>query len=600
MLAHFVRSISCGLINMIVAMKKVTVFVQDKDADAAVGKLRSLGLLHVLHEKLPSGEELGRLRDDLALTNQVIGILSETEFFHKQTAPAKEFGEWKMTARHILGLRAKYSQLKDYSLGIKAAIALWQEWGDFDPAEIKNLMKKNIYIRFYQIPVKELKNLPAGVILKKVSLKAGLVNCAVITSGNLEIPFKELGLPKMSLARMRERLSEDNLAQEAVKKDLQKHAGYLERFLARKRLLEKELELRQAIGGMGGQEGIRYLTGFTPIDAQNLLLAEAKKEKWGILISQPQDEDAVPTLIRSPRWISVIEPVFKLLEIVPGYHELDISPVFLSALSLFFGMIIGDAGYGAAYMLITFLLQRKFAAKIKDKRLFPLIYLFSACAIFWGLLTGTVFGQEWYLKAGFKPLIPVLNDTKFLQAFCFFLGALHLTIGHGWQVLRKLPSLSAFADLGWISVLWAAFFLARTLILDEPFPLFGKWLIIIGLGLVILCTSPQKNILKMLGHGLGTVALSLMNNFTDVVSYIRLFAVGLAGVAISDAVNMLAAGFKSSNILAFVFITFLGHGINIILGPMSVLVHGIRLNVLEFSSHAGLSWSGVAYKPLKE
>ncbi|MBM3246653.1 MAG: hypothetical protein FJZ13_04945, partial [Candidatus Omnitrophica bacterium] len=210
-------------------MKKVTVFVQDKDADAAVGKLRSLGLLHVLHEKLPSGEELGRLRDDLALTNQVIGILSETEFFHKQTAPAKEFGEWKMTARHILGLRAKYSQLKDYSLGIKAAIALWQEWGDFDPAEIKNLMKKNIYIRFYQIPVKELKNLPAGVILKKVSLKAGLVNCAVITSGNLEIPFKELGLPKMSLARMRERLSEDNLAQEAVKKDLQKHAGYLER-----------------------------------------------------------------------------------------------------------------------------------------------------------------------------------------------------------------------------------------------------------------------------------------------------------------------------------------------------------------------------------
>jgi V/A-type H+-transporting ATPase subunit I len=89
-----------------------------------------------------------------------------------------------------------------------------------------------------------------------------------------------------------------------------------------------------------------------------------------------------------------------------------------------------------------------------------------------------------------------------------------------------------------------------------------------------------------------------MNNFTDVVSYVRLFAVGLAGIAISDTVNMLAAGFGPGVIS--VLIIFLGHTINIVLGPLSVLVHGIRLNVLEFSGHAGLSWSGIAYKPLKD
>jgi V/A-type H+-transporting ATPase subunit I len=95
------------------------------------------------------------------------------------------------------------------------------------------------------------------------------------------------------------------------------------------------------------------------------------------------------------------------------------------------------------------------------------------------------------------------------------------------------------------------------------------------------------------------VALSLMNNFTDVVSYIRLFAIGLAGVAISDTVNTLASSLGDSAILGKILIVFLGHTINIILGPMSVLVHGIRLNVLEFSAHAGLSWSGTVYKPLK-
>jgi V/A-type H+-transporting ATPase subunit I len=213
-------------------------------------------------------------------------------------------------------------------------------------------------------------------------------------------------------------------------------------------------------------------------------------------------------------------------------------------------------------------------------------------------LTGTVFGQQWYLEAGFKPLMPVLNDTKFLQAFCFFLGAFHLSLAHLWQAGRKTPSITALSDVGWICILWAAFFLAKTLILNDPFPYFGKGLIITGLGLVILCTSPQRNIFKMVGNGLATVALSLVNNFTDVVSYIRLFAVGLAGIAISDTINSLAAGFGPG--IVSVLIISLGHTINIVLGPLSVLVHGIRLNVLEFSGHAGLSWSGVAYKPLKE
>jgi V/A-type H+-transporting ATPase subunit I len=164
----------------------------------------------------------------------------------------------------------------------------------------------------------------------------------------------------------------------------------------------------------------------------------------------------------------------------------------------------------------------------------------------------------------------------------------------------KFPSLTALADAGWISVLWAAFFLARTLILGYDFPFFGKWLIAIGIALVILFTNPQRNIFKGIGEGLATVALSLMNNFTDVVSYIRLFAVGLAGVAISDTVNTLAATAGSGNVPVQIVIIFLGHTLNIVLGPMSVLVHGIRLNVLEFSGHANVTWSGVAYKPLKE
>jgi V/A-type H+/Na+-transporting ATPase subunit I len=338
-----------------------------------------------------------------------------------------------------------------------------------------------------------------------------------------------------------------------------------------------------------------------PVDAEELLLKQAKQNGWGILTSAPDENDAVPTLLRNPAWISLIKPVLKLLELTPGYRELDISPLFIVFFSLFFGMLIGDAGYGLIYFLLTFWAHKKIGHKVQDKSVFFLFYILSFCAIIWGLLNVTFFGQAWLLNLGAKPLVPALLNTSFVQALCFFIGALHLTLGHSWRAVLKAPSLCALADIGWISIIWAVFFLAKSLLLSDVFPFFGSWLLIAGLVLVLFFTSPQKNILKTIGAGLGTLALSLVNNFTDVVSYIRLFAVGLAGVAIADAFNAMAAGIiKKGDLLTIIIAALVivcGHALNIILGPMSVLVHGVRLNVLEFCSHANVVWDGFVYKP---
>lgn len=96
--------------------------------------------------------------------------------------------------------------------------------------------------------------------------------------------------------------------------------------------------------------------------------------------------------------------------------------------------------------------------------------------------------------------------------------------------------------------------------------------------------------------------MSLVNNLTDVISYIRLFAVGLATLAIAETTNTLASGFGTgvAALAAGGAILIIGHSINLILGPMSVLVHGVRLNVLEFSGHANVTWSGVAFEPFRE
>jgi len=585
---------------MIVAMKKVYCICQAKDADSTISQLRKLGVVHIEHQQAPQGKDITSLQEDIGLAASAEDIL--LRYALSADLPQERAADWRSVCRHIIDLDKRLEQLKEYSRLLKIKIAEWQEWGDFDPGMIAELARQNIFVRFYQMPVQETDALPRDVIVKKISARGGIGNYLVISREKNDVPGKEILPPKSSLSAMRHKLEEDSRVEKTLSDDLAGHAIYYSLIRGSRELSEKELEFRQAVSGMGQSGQCVYLAGYVPVDAGVMLQEAARENKWALAIRDPAEDDSVPTLLRNPRWVELIKPVLGLLGITPGYKELDVSVLFLIFFSIFFGIIIGDAGYGLVYLVLTFLMHKKSGKNKGAGNVFPLFYLLSSCAVIWGILTGTFFGQEWLVKHGIKPLVPLLNDIKFMQSFCFFLGALHLSIAHSWRAVLKLPSLAALADIGWVGVLWSAFFLARNLILSEPLPGQLKWLIISGVALVILFTSPQRNVFKAVGAGLGTIALSLMNNFTDVVSYVRLFAVGLAGVAIADTANVMASGLGSGffAVSVSVLIAVIGHSLNITLGPMSVLVHGVRLNVLEFSSHANVSWSGVAYSPLKE
>lgn len=591
---------------MIIKMKKATILVQDKDAKVAAAKLRALGLLHIEHQTVPQGKELNVLQEELALINEAETILSMPELDGKVTEHKQLAGDWKITAKHIIDIYKRLDHLKDYSRRLNSQIEAWQLWGDFEPQAIKDLATAGIFVKLYQVPARELNKISQNLTVVHIKTLKGAALLATVSFENTEIAFKELTLTNMSLSKMKARCQEDAKVSKALLEELRGFYPYRESILKIKEGLLKEFEFEAAIKGMGQENSIMFLTGYLPYDKTNILLNAASNNSWAIFVRDPDESDNVPTLISNPRWISIINPVFKFIEVIPGYRELDISLPFLIFFSIFFGILIGDAGYGLVYAFITFLLQQKARKSHKQTINFSIFYILSFSAVIWGVLTGTFFGQEWVLKAGYKPLVPALVDEKGLQRFCFFLGALHLSLAHAWRAILKMPSLSALGDLGWMCVLWSAFFIARFLILGDTFPSFGIWLLITGVTLVIAFTNPQKNILKSAEEWIAwliALPLSFMNNFADIVSYIRLFAVGMAGVAIADSFNAMAAALGSSNvflIIAAALIALIGNAVSIVLGPVSVLVHGVRLNVLEFSGHANVSWSGTNYKPLKE
>lgn len=588
---------------MIVPMKKAAVIVQSKDAAPALQGLRSLGVLHVEHQNPPSGRNIGSLKDDIAALEKTINILSSSDLAGRSgMSGVRLLKDWRFATHHILDTVARIDHLTEYSRSLVAQIAEWGPWGDFNPRAAASLRDRGINVKLCKIPAKELSAIPEDIIVKKIFVSKTIVYCALISRGTIETPYKDEGLPKMSLAEMKERLEENNDIIRILKETLRKYTCYLDRYLEIKEAFIKELEFQEAHRGMGDAGQIAYIVGYVPYDKVAPLEERARRERWGISIKDPSEEDTVPTLLRNPAWIEMINPVFKLLEIVPGYKELDTSFWFLIFFSIFFGMLIGDAGIGVIFVVLTAFAQYKFGKRAKNPAIYYLFYILSLCAIMWGLLTGTIFGQAW-LGAWYKPLMPALRDDRNVQALCFLIGAVHLSVAHIWRAILKAPSAACLADIGWTLILWGGFFLAKVLVLGESFPVFGPWLFGAGAILVMLFTAPSRNILKSIGSGMGALASNFVNSFTDIVSYIRLFAVGLATVAVADAFNNMAMDVGFGNIFSGIIaalILVIGQALNVVLGPMSVLVHGVRLNVLEFSSHMDIKWSGFRYSPLKE
>src|SRR4030043_493161 len=451
---------------MIVPMKKSSVIILAKDTQNCLIELRRLGVLHIEHHRAPQGKDITILKDEIILLNDALGLLLQTDPSCPSLAEDAEVkvDDWKHIARYIIDIRKRIEQAEEYGRNLTIQMAQWEPWGDFDPEEIKKLREKGIFIKLYQVPYKNMKELPGDLAIKTIFIEKGIAHCLAVGQKEFSLSFKEISLPQMGIETMRKRLLEDKEVLKGLKEDLRRSCNYYQRLIEIKKKLGKEIEMQETMRGMGEAGELAYVTGYIPVDAVQDLSDLAKKESWGIYITDPDEKDLVPTLIRNKRWITTISPLFKMLEVIPGYRELDVSPLVLIFFSLFFAMIIGDAGYGLIFFSLTAFAHQKMGKKSADQNAFFLFYVLSSCTILWGLLTGTFFGQEWYLKAGLKPLIPALTNTKVLQTFCFFIGALHLSLAHLWRALLKFPALTVGAEIGWVCLFWACFFFGEKLV----------------------------------------------------------------------------------------------------------------------------------------
>lgn len=415
--------------------------------------------------------------------------------------------------------------------------------------------------------------------------------------------------------------------------------------------------------GSDDVNALSWLTGYVPSDEIENLKSIAAQQNWALAYDDPADDDDVPTKLKNNKFVSLIYPLTDFLGTIPGYKEYDISGWFLFFFTIFFGMIFGDGGYGLLVTLISFIMFLKNAAQKKPTATYGLVCLVGLATVAWGFATCTWFGLTPEQLEGFglgfltKITIPafsnayanstwalpwptknnaVLTVDKNLQIFCFSLALFQLSVAHFKAIGRNMKekSLKWIGDFGALIQLWGMFYVVLSMVVSaEIFPLdltldyawhwtvpginktigfnqvmVGKiaiYLIAIGFGLSFIFANFEGNIIKSIlasVKNIISVLLGVVNVFSDIVSYIRLWAVGLAGAAISGTVNTMAGPMfgHAAMFVFFVILLVFGHGMNMVLNLLSVIVHGVRLNTLEFSSHLGMSWSGFKYEPFSE
>lgn len=381
------------------------------------------------------------------------------------------------------------------------------------------------------------------------------------------------------------------------------------------------------------------------MDSFDVLQKTAKENSWALASDDPGEDDAVPTKLKNNKFVSLIYPLTDFLGTVPGYNEYDISGWFLLFFTIFFGMIFGDGGYGLLVVLVSLILILKNKAQKKSSPLLSLVFLVGLATVAWGTVTCTWFGltpeqlPEWLVNLS---LTPISNAADFknggqpyrlmlpwtesglttgqnLQIFCFALALFQLSVAHVKGIARNLKSgsLKFLGEFGSLVQLWGMFYVVLSMVVSsEIFPLdfvFNG----IPVGMIAICFvaggfalsfifanyegNLGKSILESCKNII-SVLLGVVNVFSDIVSYIRLWAVGLAGAAISNTVNTMAGPLLGHAFLfaAAILLLVFGHGLNMILNLLSVIVHGVRLNTLEFSTHLGMSWSGFKYEPFRE
>ncbi|MBQ7189739.1 MAG: hypothetical protein IJR99_10025 [Kiritimatiellae bacterium] len=610
---------------MIVPMKHLTLLCVASEKKATLEKLRELGVVHLNFGDVQT-ESLQNSVDSLHEAEHALRILADREA-NKPFQPSGKSTE-AITAERlerplpeidtsnpipsILATETERETMLNMASQLESGIAAYRPYGDFDPEAVARLEAEGFTVRLFRAAAGNEKQVaaardafakehPDGIFRLFDTKERGNYGVIIVRDREFQLPpeLEAVELPSERIstwAEWRERAFqrahrlEEALAGAIPQKDPIKRS--INRF-------SEQAVFEQAFGSMQSQGAVSWITGWIPEDEQEKIRDAAHGAGWGILLRDSKEGELPPTLLRPPKIFQPVVSLFKGLGIAPAYSEADVSVPFFGFFSIFFAMLIGDGGYGLIILALTLFAWYK-AGKKAPKSWFILLTCFSTATIIWGFLSNTWFGVA--IPFLDNPAARWLGDTSYhnIMLVCFSIGVTQLSLARLWNAVCLFPDTKFLAELGWVGTLWFMYIMTCNIVgIFSEVPKFAMPMITVSAVLLFLF-SVKPSELKKNGVALGMLPLNIVSTLGDIISYVRLFAVGLASVKVAQNFNEMAIGLNLPiwlKVIPLVLILLIGHGLNFAMAGLSVLVHAVRLNTLEFSNHKGITWSGFAFHP---
>ena len=588
----------------IVRLKKVTVCGLLTEKQSLLEGVQRLGCMHLLPLRSAPAEVEKVATPRAEAAYKALRFLSDMPAKRKQVRSDATFSVHEVVNRD-LEVKDRLRDATDRRDFLEHRISQIEPWGDIEFPPLTELAGYRLW--FYILPVGKLSALE-DVELPWQIVKRDQRLAYVVVIAEHEPPSDLLPVPRtrtgaLPLKELKARLEDNEVEIEDIVAERHALTRYIYLLSVNLAEAENSASLTYADQQTRDEEGITAVQGWVPEEAIPELQDYARKNGLACLTEAPTPDEYPPTLIRkAPEMKAGVD--MAMFYTVPPYRSWDPSAVLFFSFSIFFAMILSDAGYGGLLMVLLLAYWKRLGHS-ETGRAYRLLGLsLFGCAIGYGILVGSYFGVT-PPDGSLLGLFHVLDVDNYqaMMKISIVIGVLHLVMANARVAWLKRHRSTAIANLGWIVGLFGGLFLAYGEAGGVSSSL-GYVLLIGGLVAVFLFTSDRPIVrrpadyLWRLLDGLKALA-GVMGMFGDVLSYMRLFALGLASASLALTFNGLAMQVQEAvpglGLLLAVLVLILGHVINLGLALISGVVHGLRLNFIEFYKW-GMPGEGEAFQ----
>ena len=626
---------------MIVKMKKMDLLLYHREQDKFLEELRNLGVVHITSEQPADSAATQELNGEAQRALRVATALKKLQQ-EKGIPAASVSADASQLVTRFEDCESKRDRIEQEFSALNKDLAALAPWGAFEWEHIKRLAEAGVVIKFYTAPEKKFGRIDRSKTETEViNVQNGTVYFVSIYRG--EAPelagAEEARLPEAGLKELNAKIVALDMRRKDVDAEFNKMAAHAEDvqkicFDKMNKLRFEEAKLSMASAAEGK---ILKLSGWVPKKDEANLRKFLEKYPAYVELRDPTDDDKVPVklLNKGTGYSKLFEPVLGLYSL-PGYREIDLAPFVAPFFTIFFGLCLGDAGYGIVVMIAALIAKSIAAPKLKP--IFMLGFVLGFSTMICGVLMNGCFGHPlmtsgdsgaFFTNVAFaEKLTPIDSgrDMPSAMSLAMLAGFIQVFLGmliHSYVRMREygftygiqplstimmafgavvLGAHTHFQNLGIENFSVGALNVGQLVLMAVPLPV-GKGILIAGVALLLLFNGvgSVKIFMRPLA-GLWELYNFATGFLSNILSYLRLFALGLSGGLLGAAINQIAFMLSDGlgGVIGFVAMAILlvgGHTLNLALSSMGAFVHPLRLTFVEFYGAVGFQGGSQPYVP---